>query len=119
MDIQPINLFKKVIKYIIIYLMTKRNFDEAFNKEIDHSNQLKKNKTELSYYKYITNNFHRINFYKFGYCIFCKNKVQANLVRNICDTSTVMCYHCSSSMVVPGECNRQTLQQWYNEAFNL
>lgn len=96
--------------------MTKRNLNEAFN-EVDYNNKLKKIKTELSYFKYVTNNFHRLTFYKFGYCIFCKNRVQADMIQQICDTSTVICYHCGTDAVIPGECNRQILQQWYEEGF--
>ena len=96
--------------------MTKRSLGEAF--QYSESNINKKIKIELSYFKFVTNNFHRLNFYKFGYCIFCKNKVQADKIKQICDVSTAICYHCGSDSIVPGECNRHLLNRWYQEGFN-
>ena len=86
----------------------KRNFSEAFLQKI-----------QPSYSRYVTNNLHRLQYFKFGYCIFCKNKVQAELLKNICDKSTVLCYHCGADTVVPGECSRQLLNQWYEESFSI
>lgn len=96
----------------------KRNFSEAFAEQKDNNSD-KKNKAEITYSKCVKDNFLRLKYFKFGYCVFCKNKIQADLVTNIFNVSTVICYHCGTDSVVPGECSRQLLNQWHEENFSI
>lgn len=75
----------------------------------------------LSYWQYVHDNKEKIIKSKNVYCIYCKKKYDAKLIKDYVDSSTATCYYCQVDSIV-GDAESinitpQILNKWHNEGF--